>query len=309
MRFDKVLVTGGSGLLGRYVVAEIARHAAVSVLDLGPPKQDVSFFRADVTDRDAVAKAVAGHDAIIHLAALDQAVEAPEHEFFAVNVMGTWNVLEAAEAAGVKRVIVCSSVAATSLSRTTPPQYLPVDTLHPFGPTHAYGLSKQIGEGIGQTFARRGKLTVCALRPTWVLHPEFAYDVAVKTAAQDGGTPPPAASHPSWITNHEELLPSRTFVTPDDAARCFRAALEADTGPFDAFFVAAADTHSPLPTLEIVRRNYGVEPPVRDKARYERDPRASVYDIARNRDILGWEPQERWADLLSRVLAQAAIRS
>ncbi len=307
MTFERVLITGGSGLLGRYVVAECARHAKVSVLDLAPPPQDLPFHRVDITDRDAVAAAMKGQDAVIHLAALDQAVSASEQRFFEINVMGVWNVLAAAEQAGLRRAVICSSVAAVALSRAYPPQYLPVDIEHPGNPAVAYGLSKQVAEAIGRTFARRGGMTVCALRPTWVVHPEFAYDIARKVATEDGGNAPPGASHPSWRTDHEPLIPSRTFVTPDDAARAFRKALDAETGPFDAFFVTARDSFSPLPTVDAVRRSFGVDPEIRDPGLYARDPRAALYDIARTRDRLGWEPRERWADLMKRVLAQAGV--
>ena len=203
--------------------------------------------------------------------------------------------------------VICSSVAAVALSRAFPPQYLPVDIAHPGQPTVAYGLSKQIAEAIGRTFARRGSMTVCALRPTWVVHPEFAYDIARKVAAEDGGKAPPAATHPSWRSDHEPLIPSRTFVTPDDAARAFRLALDAETGPFEAFFVTAKDSFSPLPTVDVVRRSFGVDAEIRDPALFERDPRASLYDIGRTREVLGWEPRERWADLMKRVLAQAGV--
>ena len=99
---------------------------------------------------------------------------------------------------------------------------------------------------------------------------------------------------------------SRAFVGPADAARCFRASLEAEGRAFDVHKVAAADTYSPLPTLDVVRREYAVTPEVRDAALYDGDPRASIYDISLTRDELGWEPHERWTDLLDRVVAEAA---
>jgi nucleoside-diphosphate-sugar epimerase len=305
MHFEKVLVTGGSGLLGRYVVAELMNAYRVSVLDLKPPAADLPFFKADITDREAVAAAVAGHDAVVHLAAIDEAVTAAEHRFFATNVQGLWNVLEASEAHGVKRAVVCSSIAGVAIGKKNPPRYLPVDTDHPSGPTSAYGLSKQVGELVAQAFARRGPMTVCALRPAWVMQPDFTYDVAIKTAALDGGTPPPPVQHPSWRQTEEEILPSRSFIGPDDAARCFRAALEADTGSYDVFNLSAADSFSPMPTIELVKRNFGTVPEIRNPALYEGDPRASVYEIGRTRERLGWEPRDRWADLLGRVMADA----
>ncbi len=108
MRFDKVLVTGGSGQLGGYVVAELMEHCRVSVLDIKPLRADVPFFEASILDRLAVAGAMDGHDAVVQLAALDAAIDAPEQQFFETNVQGLWNVLEAAEAAAVKRTVVVS---------------------------------------------------------------------------------------------------------------------------------------------------------------------------------------------------------
>ena len=306
MTFDKVLVTGGSGQLGSFVVTELMDHCRVSVLDLTPPKADVPYFEVDILDRQALAAALAGHDAVIQLAALDAAVNASEEQFFHTNVQGLWNVLDAAATAGVRRTVVCSSVAAYNISRENPPRSLPVDVDHPLAPVTAYGLSKQVGEVVAKSFAQAGSTQLCCLRPALVMQANIAYDVAVRTAASDGGPAPPAASDASWRPLSESIAGSRAFVGPVDAARCFRAALESDTGAFDVFNVAAADTYSPLATLEVVRREFGVEPEIRAPALYDADPHASIYDISRNREILNWEPSERWADLLNRVIAEAA---
>ncbi len=306
MRFDRVLVTGGSGQLGRFVVEELLDHCRVSILDVEPPGMDVPHFAADILDAAAVAAAVAGHDAVVHLAALDAAVEATEQQFFETNTQGLWNVLEAAEAAQVRRTVVCSSVAAYNISPGNPPQYLPVDVNHLAAPATAYGLSKQAGEVIARGFARRSSMQVRCLRPTLVMQAEIAYDIALTTAGTDGAPPPPPASDPSWVTLSEIIPGSRAFVAPADAARCFRRALEADGRPFDVFNVAAADTYSSLATLDVVQREFGVTPELREPELYETDPRASIYDISPAREELGWEPRERWADLLERVIADAA---
>jgi UDP-glucose 4-epimerase len=305
MKFDKVLVTGGSGQLGAFVVAELMEHCRVSVLDLVPPKIEVPFFQANILDREAVAAAMEGHDAVIQLAALDAAVDATEQQFFETNVQGLWNVLEAAEAAAVKRTVVCSSVAAYNISAGHTPDHLPVDVDHPMAPVTAYGLSKQAGEVVARCFSRRSPMEVRCLRPTLVMQSDIAYDMAVTTAASDGGDPPPAASDPTWQTLSKVIPGSRAFVGPFDAARCFNAALEAEGRSFDVYNVAAADTYSPRPTLDVVQREFDVSPEVRDAALYERDPRASIYDISRTREELNWEPRERWSDLLARVIADA----
>ena len=137
MNFDRVLVTGGSGQLGAFVVAELMDHCRVAVLDLAPPLADVPFFKVDILDRQAVAAAIAGHDAVAQSADLDAAVDDTEQQFFETNVQGLWNVLEAAETAGVRHTVVCSSVAAFNVSAEHPPPYLPVDVNHPVAPVTA----------------------------------------------------------------------------------------------------------------------------------------------------------------------------
>ena len=64
MRYERVLVTGGSGLLGRFVVAALREHCAVSVLDIKPPGDETPYLETDILDLDAVRKALTGHQAV-----------------------------------------------------------------------------------------------------------------------------------------------------------------------------------------------------------------------------------------------------
>jgi nucleoside-diphosphate-sugar epimerase len=77
--------------------------------------------------------------------------------------------------------------------------------------------------------------------------------------------------------------------------------LEAEVPEFDIFHVVAADTYSELDTIEVVRREFGNNPEMRAPELYASDPRASIYDITHTRDVLGWEPRERWSDVMARV--------
>ncbi len=300
--YDRVAVTGGSGRLGRHVVAELAAYCDVTVVDIAPPAGDPAYAAADVLDLDAVRTALAGQQAVVHLAAIDVAHEATEEAFFRTNVQGTWNVLQAAEEAGVRKVIVCSSSSAVGLGRDHPPQYLPIDEDHPMAPTDAYGMSKQVCEAIAGGFARRGALEVLCIRPCLVAFPGFVHDMATRLATADGGTAP-AAPAPEWSreTLADPLPMTRTFVSPVDAARCFRHALAAQGVPFGVFYAAAADSCSPLPTVEVVAREYGHTPDVRGA--YAADPQAGAYNIGRAREMLGWQPRDRWADYVRHVLA------
>jgi nucleoside-diphosphate-sugar epimerase len=109
----KVLVTGGTGFLGRSLVSELAgRHLLRLLVRPGSSRErfprGVEIVAGDVTDPASVAQAVGGCDAVVHAAALVK-ILAPAAEFDRVNVGGLDNVLEAAEEAGVRRVVYVSS--------------------------------------------------------------------------------------------------------------------------------------------------------------------------------------------------------
>ena len=115
----RVLVTGASGLLGRAVATEVARAghtvrtfqrrpSGLAGLDSGTAAGSVTDLLGSVTEPAAVARAVDGMDAIVHLAAKVSLTGEPE-EFDAVNIGGTRTLLAAAHAAGVGRVVFVSS--------------------------------------------------------------------------------------------------------------------------------------------------------------------------------------------------------
>ena len=299
MALQRIAVTGGSGRLGSYVVAELAARYEVTVLDIAPPAGNPAFAEVDVLDLDGLRRALAGHDGVVHLAAIDSGVKASEEQYFRTNVLGTWHVLQAAEDVRARRVVVCSSVSALGLSPDHPPRALPIGAEHPPAPRDAYGLSKQVCEDIASGFARRGALEVVCLRPALVVRPETVRDKAAMVDKLDGGGPPPPAEDPVWQVSDGSLPRTRAFVSAEDAARCFGAALDADGMACGPYFASAADTMSPMATLAVVKREFGVEPTVQRPELYGDDPRASVFDIEATRQALGWAPRHRWADVMA----------
>ena len=136
--FEKVLCTGGAGRLGTVVARRLADKCNLTLLDLRRPDdgilQKLPFVDTDMCDYGALARAFAGQDAIVHLAAIPNPRTAPPDVTFKTNVQGAWSVLQAAEDAGVKRVVVASSDSVFGLSYNPPdwpPQFLPVDETHP----------------------------------------------------------------------------------------------------------------------------------------------------------------------------------
>jgi len=109
-----VLVTGGSGFLGSYVVDVLLdRGYTVKIVDREQPRQSkVDFLDIDVTDYEAITEAIRGVDVVYHLAAVADIEEAQQRPLntVKVNILGTANVLEASRINGVKRVVLASSV-------------------------------------------------------------------------------------------------------------------------------------------------------------------------------------------------------
>lgn len=297
MRFDRVAVTGGSGRLGRHVVDELARHTNVTVLDRAPSDSPHPYIELDVLDLPGVFRALDGHDAVIHLAAIDDAVAAPPEAYFETNVMGTWNVLHAAHELGIERAAIASSVAALGIGRDggdAKPRYLPIDEDHPLRPRGPYSLSKEVDEVIARGFARRGVTRVACLRPTLIIRDEVVgqVDALARGADYDAS---------QIVEPFDEPMPLlRSYISSADAARAFRCALEADTGPIDTFFVAARDSIGHIDTLAYARETLGDAMPALHKPKlYVRDHYAGLIDISRARERLGWEPVGDWTTLVA----------
>jgi UDP-glucose 4-epimerase len=109
-----VLVTGGAGFVGSHVVDRLCEKAVQTrVYDLRPPLQGrADFHHGDLRNADALEKAMRGCEAVVHLAAMADvdAVERDPAEADEINVRGTLKVLQAARAAGVRRVVYASTI-------------------------------------------------------------------------------------------------------------------------------------------------------------------------------------------------------
>lgn len=279
MRFENVVCTGGSGRLGRYVTEDLRGRCQLSVLDVKPPQAaGVRHVDASILDFAALKRAFAGQDAVVHLAAIPNPRTAPADVTFHTNVQGTWNVLQAAEEAGVRRVVVASSDAALGLHYNPPgygPQYLPIDEDHPLRPVEFYSLSKEVTEAMCRSYANRGKLEVLAIRPTHIVFPPEYPELEARGAD--------VQNYHIW-----------TYVSPEDVAQGFRRALEVARAPWQAFFISAADGLNTRPTLDMLRERYGELPPIRNPDYFRRNPLASLLDITRAREVLGFEPTSDW---------------
>jgi UDP-glucose 4-epimerase len=282
-------IVGGAGRLGRYIVDELRSVRDVIVLDRNIDGATAPAKMIDITVLDDLRRAFDGVDEVIHVAGIDGHVQAPQEVFFETNVMGTWNVLQAAVERGIRKVIVTSSTSATGFNVGPPfrmPDYFPIDEEHPLFPVDAYGLSKQTNEVTAASFGRRPGMQVICIRPTYVVFPELVPHL--RGDKFEGEVPDAFRETPPLL---------RTYIDPRDLARCYRLALDYEPAGYHLFWACAADTFEPTPTLDYFKSVYGKLPEIRQPETYKRDPHAGVIDCSRARDMLNWRPEFSWPQI------------
>src|SRR3954467_1876629 len=173
----RVVVTGGSGRIGRGVVRELlSRGHEVTIFDRVPPTEQpagVRYKLGECEDLGAVYDVLRGHDAVIHLAAIPSNRVHPYPTVFRTNVVSTYNVGEAAGRLGLRKGGPASSINAlgiTMAERPFNPTYLPIDEEHPRLAQDAYSLTKLIDEEILAALPRRTGLQTIAIRPPLMLY-------------------------------------------------------------------------------------------------------------------------------------------
>ena len=171
-----VLVTGGTGSVGRAAVARLVSGGhTVRVVGRrsGIEIDGAEYVVCDITGHDALRSAMDGCDGVVHLAAVAAPSGAPAQELFRTNISGTLNVFEAAANAGIRRVVQASSINAFGCFYSLVEMhvaYFPIDEAHPTFTTDPYSFSKTVIEDIGAYYWRRDGISSVALRLPWV-HP------------------------------------------------------------------------------------------------------------------------------------------
>jgi nucleoside-diphosphate-sugar epimerase len=161
---QRIVVTGGSGKLGRASVQDLIAHGyEVINADIVPPKESLCpFYKIDFENMAQVSELLSamdfehnrGVDAIVHLAAIPGPGIAPNETAFRVNTMSTYNVLEAARRLGIRNIVWASSETLLGLPFDEPPPYVPLDEEYAPRPQTGYSLSKFVGEEIAKQFCR-----------------------------------------------------------------------------------------------------------------------------------------------------------
>ncbi|HVU23071.1 MAG TPA: NAD-dependent epimerase/dehydratase family protein [Opitutus sp.] len=232
----KVLITGGAGFIGSHIAELLRNRAEVRVLDnlrTGHRRNldglPVEFIEGSILDRAALRAALAGVDYVFHLAALisvPESVEQP-HACVELNVTGTLNVLEAAAAAGVRKLCFSSSAAIYGDNPVVPKHELMLPE-----PKSPYAVTKLDGEYYCRQFAEGGRLATVALRFFNVFGPRqdpaSAYAAAVPIFVRQA-----LAHEPLTIFGDGGQTRDFIFVKDIAAANVFAATTPGVTGVFN----------------------------------------------------------------------------
>ena len=255
----KVIVTGGSGQLGQYAIKELLAHGCdVLSIDAAQPSTNLCrFVIADLMKMEELNVIFEGADALVHLARkrfsytangfdpLSQTWKTPDvsgdAQRFNHNTAITYNVLSAATAAGIKRIVSGSSLAVYGLyypSTDVSPDYLPVDEAHPRRPHDPYGLSKLVGEEMCDAFSCKGDVRIASLRFSGIYS-----ETNLHVLEERRKDPMVRGTGALW-----------SYVDVRDAAAACRLALQADFQGHEAFNICATTTIMDQATEELLRR-------------------------------------------------------
>jgi UDP-glucose 4-epimerase len=286
----RVLVTGARGKVGRATVAALqgAGHE-VTATDLAAPvferalPGEPAYVRAELTDAGEAFAVVAGAEAVVHAAAIPDPVHHPPHVVFHNNVMGVFNVLEAAVRFGVRRFVNISSETVPGFffpERAFLPDYLPIDEEHPVRPQDPYAMGKHVSEQLMEGAVRRSDVRCISIRPSWVQHPGN-YERNLGPVVRER-----ALTAPNF----------GCYVDADDLAEAIRLAVESDLPGHEVMYAAAADNAAGVPLGEGIRRQYGDRIELRLDGLARED--ASAISCAKAERLLGWRPRRSWRDHL-----------
>jgi len=178
-----VFVTGGAGFVGSHVVDGLVREGAAVVvyddfrrgrmanLEWAMANGDVKVIEGDIADRGHLAQAISGADLVSHQASLWLwECESDPREALEVNIVGTFNVLEASVEAGVEKIVMASSSSVYGEACS-----LPTDEDHPFNNDFFYGATKVADEQLARAFYRKYGLKYICLRYLNVYGPRQDY--------------------------------------------------------------------------------------------------------------------------------------
>ncbi|HEY0534694.1 MAG TPA: NAD(P)-dependent oxidoreductase [Actinoplanes sp.] len=274
----RIVVTGGTGKLGRAVVAGLRESGdQVFNLDAAAQRPDI---RVDLTDYGQTLSALTAVDdrytkvdAVVHLAAVPAPGVTTNAATFHNNITATYNVFAAAAAAGITNVVWASSETLLGIPFETPPPYIPLDEEYPARPEWHYALAKHLEETMAAQFCRwNPALKMIGLRFSNVMEPADY------------------AEFPSFDADpHLRKWNLWGYIDARDGAQAVRRALDHQGTGVEIFIIANADTVMSRSSASLAAEVYPGVPVTRELGEHE-----TLLSIDKARRILGYEPQHSW---------------
>jgi nucleoside-diphosphate-sugar epimerase len=279
----KVLVTGGAGRVGLAVVRYLAAQGHQVTAAGRTPDREVegaAYAQLDATDLDAVRRVVAGHDKVIHLAAIPSPGGVPGPELFRINCDSTYNVLEACVEHGINHVAIASSINSLGQKygvKPLPIRYFPIDEDHPRLHSDPYSFSKKVTEDIARYFWDKNGLSTVSLRIPGVFEPDWEHaGEGLRRDREQGGR-----GHASdfWV-----------MIDARDSASAFAAAIEPCYEGAHVCFVNDTANVLGLPSRELASRWYAYVTEWREPVEADE----ALVSPKRFMALTGWQPRFSW---------------
>jgi len=288
----RILFTGGTGKAGRHalpwLLAQGYEILNVDLLPFDHPR--IPTLIADIADSGQMFNAMTTHfgfggyelghpprpvDAVVHFAAIPRVLIEPDNETFRVNVMGTYNVIEAAMKLGVRKVIIASSETTYGVCFAEGEKdfhAFPLEEDYDIDPMDSYGLSKLVNEKTARAFAMRYGADIYALRIGNVIEPH-EYDRFPGFVAE-----PMSRKRNAW-----------SYIDARDLAQIVHLCLQKDGLGFRVFNAVNDTITADLPTAEFLAR-YCPNTPIRRELAGNEAPLSN----RKAREVLGFREQHNW---------------
>lgn len=293
---ETVVVTGAGGLIGRPVIQALAaRGTRVIALDRDQADFDhpaIASFAADLADLPRAHALLAAHkaDALIHCGAVSGPMVATDNPFWIckINITGTANLLEAARAHGLRRVVYCSSITAYG-----PTGDGPITEDHALRPTNVYGGTKAAGEHVLAGYRYQHGLDGLALRIGWVYGPGRRTACVLREAIK------------SALDGRRAVLPGpaefpRQYAYIDDVVTGILAALDAPNAPSLAYNLTGGSFLGLGEVCDVLRRVLPDSDIVLDESADPGDDHQGQLDLTRIGRELDFEPAVSIEDGIAR---------
>ena len=288
----RIAFTGGSGKAGRHVLPWLVNKGYdVLNIDLTPlDRPGIKNILADITDLGQMFNALSMHtsfddlevpggpkpfDAVVHFAAIPRILIKPDNETFRVNVMGTYNVIEAAVKLGIKKVIVASSETTYGVCFADGHRdfhQFPLEEDYDVNPMDSYGLSKVVNEKTARAFAERSGIDIYALRIGNVIEPH-EYELFPEFFAK-----PEMRKRIAW-----------SYIDARDLGQICHLCIEKDGLGYQVFNAGNDTVSANTPSRELAKRFYPDVPFTREIGEFE-----ALFSNRKIREVLGFKEEHNW---------------